>query len=135
MVKTILEIQQPTELEKCNKKVSELLDDKDVCDLLINRLEDGGHVAKKPATASGDMMTGGTWQYFLASFHSFCSLQHCSGGQWLLCPWMNNPYLPTGSASSLGQGVEEGDDNINNGLNDEDTIDLLDEGELLGILL
>ena len=47
-----------------DKRVTELLDDQDLRSLLIQRLEDGGHVVKKSTETNAEKPQGGPWQPF-----------------------------------------------------------------------
>ena len=49
------------QLVENDKQVLELLDDKDLCDLLIQRLEIGGHVVKKAITTNGNATFSSPW--------------------------------------------------------------------------
>ena len=57
-----------TEAAQHNKRVSELLDAKDLHEQLIQRLQDGGHVAKKP---NEGFNAGVAWPQFNGNFPFF----------------------------------------------------------------
>ena len=135
------------QLAERDKRMSELLDDVDLRDLLIQWLEDGGHVAKRAATANDNAAFGGPWppppsQF---SFFPFPTVPFWGPAMSPMTAGMNNPGLrrPTGSTSVLdqpgsssaqGQNREQSKGNTNDDLSDEDTIHLLDEGESLELV-
>ena len=49
------------EAAEWDKRVAELLDDQDLRDLLIQRLQDGGNMAKNPACMPKYVMAACTW--------------------------------------------------------------------------
>ena len=92
------------EAEECNKRVAELLDDKDLHELLIQKLQDGGHVAKN---LTGEGMGAGAWPQFNGQFPYFpFPPPHWGPTTPAIAAATNIPFLtllPTGSASVTGQ--------------------------------
>ena len=130
------------EAEERNKRVSELLDDKDLHELLIQKLQDGGHVAKNP---TGEGMGPGAWPQFNGQFPYFPFPPPYWGPTTAAVAAVTNiplpTSLPTGSASVSGQpgsssvqGQELDNEEEDSEVEDEDILELLDEGESLELV-
>lgn len=139
-------------LTERDEQVSQLLDDKDLRDLLIQRLQDGGHVAKKVATANETASFSTPWppppgQFFFP----FPSMPFWGPATSPMTAGTNRPTGSTsvldqpGSSNVQGQGgaqsqskeqsqPEQSKDSVNDEPDEEDTIRLLDDTESLELV-
>ena len=139
-----------------DKRVMELLDDQDLRSLLIQCLEDGGHMVKKSTETNAEKPQGGPWQPFNGQFPFFPYPIPPYWGAPTTLPvappapaYDSQQQPPVGSTSVVGQplrgstsvlgrtgfssaqGQENGEDSS---VEDKDTIQLLEEGESLELV-
>jgi len=126
-------LEDKTVEEERDRRVAELMGDDDLRDLLIQRLQDGGHVAKKTTNEAP------TWPQFNGQvpFFPFPAPFWGTAPKDAVTNTTPQPVGSTsvsgrpGSSSAQGQETEEGE---NSEGEDEDTLYLLDEGEALELM-